>query len=287
MKITASLIDKLIRLRNGESIPASQLRGEWVSELESDGVIVSTSHGSRRVLFVPQPEAFLQALSAFDERLSDLDLMRDTLQTGETFRSVQASATGNSKLIAVRSCPGFPINTYEPIACLLNGREMIANPQEGSFMFISDWQSFSIPQDVVVVGIENMENFRMIRQQRALFERTIGPGRLLFVSRYPQSSDLRSWLQAIPNFYIHFGDFDLAGIHIFLTEFQTFLGERSSFFIPEDIEQKLANGSLERYHAQYLKFKYLTTDIPVLQHLIDTINTYHRCYDQEGYIPVK
>ena len=287
MKITASLIDKLIRLQNGESIPASQLRGEWVSELESDGVIVSTSHGSRRVLFVPQPEAFLQALSAFDERLSDLDLMRDTLQTGETFRSVQASATGNSKLIAVRSCPGFPINTYEPIACLLNGCEMVVNPQEGSFMFISDWQSFSIPQDVVVVGIENMENFRMIRQQRALFERMIGPGRLLFVSRYPQSSDLRSWLQAIPNDYIHFGDFDLAGIHIFLTEFHAYLGERSSFFIPSDIEQKLANGSLERYHAQYLKFKYLTTDIPVLQHLIDTINTYHRCYDQEGYIPVK
>ena len=286
MKITASLIDKLIRLRNGESIPSSQLRGEWVSELESDGVIVSTSHGSRRVLFVPQPGAFLQALSAFDERLSDLDLMRDTLQTGETSRSVQASATGNSKLIAVRSCPGFPINTYEPIACLLNGREIIVNPQEGSFMFISDWQSFTIPQDVVVVGIENMENFRLIRQQRALFEGTIGPARLLFVSRYPQSSDLRSWLQTIPNRYVHFGDFDLAGISIFLTEFHAYLGERSSFFIPSDIEQRLPNGSLERYNAQYPKFKNIRTNIPYLQHLIDTINNYHRCYDQEGYINV-
>lgn len=286
MKITVSLIDKLIRLRNGESIPASQLRGEWVSELESEGVIVSSSHGSRRVLFVPQPEAFLQALSAFDERLSDLDLMRDTLQTGETSRSVQASATGNSKLIAVRSCPGFPINTYESIACLLNGREMIVNPQEGSFMFISDWQSFSIPQDVVVVGIENMENFRMIRQQRALFERMIGSVRFLFVSRYPQSSDLRSWLLSIPNRYVHFGDFDLAGISIFLTEFYAYLGDRSSFFIPSDIEQRLPNGSLERYNAQYLKFKNIKTNIPYLQHLIDTINMYHRCYDQEGYINV-
>lgn len=286
MKITASLIDKLIRLRNGESIPASQLRGEWVSELESDGVIVSISHGSRRVLFVPQSEAFLQSLSAFDERLSDLDLMRDTLQTGETSRSLQASATGNSKLIAVRSCLGFPINAYEPIACLLNGREMIVNPQEGSFMFISDWQSFSIPLDVVVVGIENMENFRMIRQQRALFERTIGSVRFLFVSRYPQSSDLRSWLQTIPNRYVHFGDFDLAGISIFLTEFHAYLGERSSFFIPSDIEQRLPNGSLERYNAQYPKFKNIRTNIPYLQHLIDTINNYHRCYDQEGYINV-
>lgn len=286
MKITASLIEKLIRLRNGESIPASQLRGEWVSELENDGVIVSTSHGSRRVLFVPQPGAFIQALSAFDERLSDLDLMRDTLQAGNTSRSVQASATGNSKLIAVRSCPGFPINTYESIACLLNGHEMIVNPQEGSFMFISDWQSFTIPQDVVVVGIENMENFRTIRQQRALFERTIGSDRFLFVSRYPQSSDLRSWLQSIPNRYVHFGDFDLAGISIFLTEFYAYLGERSSFFIPSDIEQRLPNGSLKRYNAQYLKFKNIKANIPYLQHLIDTINNYHRCYDQEGYINV-
>lgn len=286
MKITSSLINKLIRLRNGESIPASQLRGEWVDELVHDGAIVSISHGSRRILFAPKSGAFIQALSAIDERLSDLDLMRDTILNDEVTRSGLSSSTGNSKLIAVRSCPGFPVNTYEPIQCMLNGRRITIAPEEGSFLFITNWQSFEIPKDVVVVGIENMENFRLIRQQRALFERTIGPARLLFVSRYPQSSDLRSWLQTIPNHYIHFGDFDLAGIHIFLSEFQIFLGERSSFFIPENIEQKLVNGSSERYNAQYLKFKYLTTDIPVLQHLIDTINMYHRCYDQEGYISV-
>ncbi len=286
MKITSSLINKLIRLRNGENIPASQLRGEWVDELVHDGAIVSISHGSRRILFAPKSGAFIQALSAIDERLSDLDLMRDTILNDEVTRSGLSSSTGNSKLIAVRSCPGFPVNTYEPIQCMLNGRRITIAPEEGSFLFITNWQSFEIPKDVVVVGIENMENFRLIRQQRALFERTIGPARLLFVSRYPQSSDLRSWLQTIPNHYIHFGDFDLAGIHIFLSEFQIFLGERSSFFIPENIEQKLVNGSSERYNAQYLKFKYLTTDIPVLQHLIDTINMYHRCYDQEGYISV-
>ena len=282
MKITSSLIDRLIRLRNGESLPASQLRGEWVDELERDGVIVSIAHGSRRTIFAPQSDSFLQALSAIDERLADLDLMRHTLLADEASRSSQASATGNSKLVTVRSCPGFPVNAYEPIPCWLNGREMTIAPEEGSSLFIADWQSFTIPQDVIVVGIENMENFRMIRRQRALFEQTIGTGRLLFVSRYPQSTDLRSWLQSIPNGYVHFGDFDLAGIHIFLTEFHAYLG--SSFFIPADIEQRLAKGSTERYNAQYHKFWNLTTDIPCLQHLIDTINKHHRCYDQEGYI---
>ena len=284
MKITVSLIDKLIRLRNGESMPASQLRGGWVDELVREGVIVSTSHGSRRSIFSPQPDAFVLALSAIDERLSDLDLMRDTLLADGLSRSIQASATGNSKLVTVRSCPGFPVNTYEPIRCLLNGREMTVCPEEGSFLFVADWNSFTVPQDVVVVGIENMENFRLIRQQQELFRRTIGDERLLFVSRYPQSSDLRSWLQSVSNRYVHFGDFDLAGINIFLTEFYSFLGDRASFFIPDDIESRLANGSMKRYNDQYAKFHDLHSDIPELQNLIGFIHQYHRGYDQEGYI---
>ena len=30
MKITLSLVDKLLRMRSGESLPSSALRGEWV-----------------------------------------------------------------------------------------------------------------------------------------------------------------------------------------------------------------------------------------------------------------
>lgn len=145
MKITVALIDKLIRLRDGDSLPASQLHGEWVDELIRDGVLISTSHGSRRTLHAPQSETLCKALSAVDERLSDLEQMRDTLLSDDLSRSVQASATGNSKLVPARSCPGFPINSYEPIACMLNGQEFMVNPQEGSFLFIADWQTFSIP----------------------------------------------------------------------------------------------------------------------------------------------
>ena len=136
---------------------------------------------------------------------------------------------------------------------------------------------------MIVVGVENMENFRLIRRQRELFESQVG-NRLLFVSRYPQSTDLRDWLQTIPNRYVHFGDFDLAGIHIFLTEFYPHLLSRASFLIPTDIEERLRIGSMERYNAQLSKFRHLHCEQPALQSLIDLINKYHRCYDQEGYI---
>ena len=283
MKITSSLVDKLIRLRSGESLPSSALRGEWVEELLSDGVLISRSHGSRSSMIAASPETLEQSLMHINERLGHLDKMKETLDA-ETTRSEQAAETGNSKLVTARSCPGFPVNSYEPIICCLNGEELVVNPQEGTFLFIADWHSFAIPYDVTVVNIENMENFRLIRRQQSLFASALAGKRLLFVSRYPQSSDLRTWLQTIPNQYVHFGDFDLAGIHIFLTEFQKHLGARSSFLIPKDIEQRIKHGSAERYNDQYPKYCHLTSNIQPLQQLIDTLHKYHRCYDQEGYI---
>ncbi len=283
MKITSALIDKLLLLQSGATVPASALRGEWVEELLHDGTLVSTSHKSRRTIAAAEPQQLETALTLVDERLGNLCKMKELL-AGEASRAAQASHTGNSKLVCARSCPGFPVNAYEPLPCRLNGSAFTIAPPEGSFVFVSDWQQFEVPHDVVVVGIENMENFRLVRRQRTLFSTLFPAKQLLFVSRYPQSTDLHSWLQSIPNPYVHFGDFDLAGIHIFLTEFRKHLGERASFLIPPDIEVRLLQGSAERYKAQYLRFHTLTSSIPSLQHLITLIHRYRRCYDQEGYI---
>ena len=139
------------------------------------------------------------------------------------------------------------------------------------------------------MGIENMENFRMIHKQRAFFEEYLHAHKLsdkvLFVSRYPQSTDLRRWLCAISNHYLHFGDFDLAGIHIFLFDFQQYLGkERASFLIPCDIESRLRSGSRKRYDEQYCRFKDIKSDVFDLQQLINLIHRERKAYDQEGYI---
>lgn len=277
MMLSKTQMDLLQRLMSGDSVAASSLRNDLAEELLDEGLLTVKTHGSRRAYAAIDTVALGKFVESHYGGLRIVDKERLT-------RAEIASETGNSKLVMVRSCPGFPVNTYEPISCMLNGREFMVHPQEGSFLFVADWQSFFVPEDVVVVGIENMENFRMIRQQQNLFEQCIGTVRLLFVSRYPQSTDLRSWLQIIPNRYVHFGDFDLAGIHIFLTEFHAYLGARSSFLIPQDIEERLAKGSLERYNDQYARYNRISSDITEVQSLIDLINKYHRCYDQEGYI---
>lgn len=273
-----AISSSILALISGEQVAGSKLSSKLLDELMAEGLLLVVAHGSRKSYRARDTEVLKRYLIDKDESYRMLDV------TVVDSRASLAEETGNSKLLSVRSCPGFPINSYEPIESLLNGKKFVVNPPEGSFVFIDDWNHFSIPEDIVVVGIENMENFRMIRRQRKLFESILGDKQLLFVSRYPQSTDLRSWLLTIPNKYVHFGDFDLAGIHIFLTEFHKSLGGRSTYLIPSDIEQRLTKGSQDRYNNQYGKYHTLLCDIPHLQSLIDLINQYHRGYDQEGYI---
>lgn len=286
MKLSRTTLANLLRLSNGESIAASGLRKDIAGDLSNEGLLTVRAQGSRRTMRAVDCEAFKLYVET-NYTMMDLDeAVAMENDDKDLTRARLAVATGDSKLVNVRSCPGFPVNAYSPIRCKLHGQELAICPPEGSFMFISDWKDFMVDADTLVVGIENMENFRKVSMQRHLFESVFGcNAKFLFVSRYPQSTDLRSWLQSIPNRYIHFGDFDLAGIKIFLTEFHCYLGNRASFFIPKDIEERLRNGSTDRYNNQYMRFHNLQcNDVPELHALVDMINKYHRCYDQEGYI---
>lgn len=267
----------------GELVAGSRLNSKLLDELLAEGLLLVVSRGSRKSYRARDAEALKRFLVDKDERYRLLEV------NASDSRATMAAETGNSKLVMVRSCPGFPVNSYERVECFLGGDPFPVNPQEGSFLFVSDWKKFAIPEDVVVMGVENMENFRMIRKQRTFFEKYLHnhdlSDKVLFVSRYPQSTDLRKWLCSIPNHYLHFGDFDLAGINIFLFEFQQYLGkERSSYLIPDDIESRLKSGSRKRYDEQYYRFKDIKSDVCELQQLIDLIHHERKAYDQEGYI---
>lgn len=267
----------------GEQVAGSKLNSKLLDELLAEGLLLVVSRGSRKSYRARDMETLKKFLIDKDESFRIIEV------NASDSRALMATETGNSKLVMVRSCPGFPVNSYEPIECFLDRKPLVVSPQEGSFLFVSDWEKFTIPEDVVVIGIENMENFRMIRRQRRFFEEYLHThglsDKVLFVSRYPQSTDLRRWLCTISNHYLHFGDFDLAGINIFLYEFQQYLGkERSSYLIPDDIESRLKSGSRKRYDEQYYRFKDIKSDVCELQQLIDLIHHERKAYDQEGYI---
>ena len=276
-----SEIKLLAELRNGAVLPLSRFPSELSDALIAEGGVSRIVRGSRQSLKVSSFRTF--DIFLLSKGLHP-DKLMETLQVMDdrTSRAQLTSLTGDSKAVPVRSCPGFPVNVIDPLSVRLGERIILLCNCMGTFLFINDFWNFKIPSDVTVVGVENMENFRKVECHGVLFDQL--ESRLIFVSRYPQSKDLGLWLQSISNPYVHFGDFDLAEIHIYLTEFYARLGDRAEFFIPDDIEARLMHGSRERYDTQFERFGKMEITDNRVKPLVDLIHKYQRGYDQEGYI---
>lgn len=286
MKKTATLIRRLIQLAEGKTLPDSSLHGDWFQQMKDDGILLTVPHGSKKSFRATDANSFRHYLaSQYDIR--DLEATLRLLQQQETHRSSQVDATGDSKFVQHRTFQGFLLNSYQPIPAKLNSESISILPPDGSYIFISDYQTFSIPKDIIIVGMENTENFRYVKHQQSFFEHNFPQkSRLLFVSRYPQQQhgNLIDWLKSIPNCYVHFGDLDLAGIAIYQNEYYRYLGEQSSFLIPDDYEERIAKGKHERYNDQLPQYGKMKIEDPRVEKLVFCIHRYHRGYDQEGYI---
>ena len=287
---------QILAMLGSETVASSSLSRHIVNVLQEEGILIAVPNGSRckyRIaptncnscrLLLSQRFGLQCSLEEFIERQEMLK------ENGHNMtRAEQVKLLGDSKSMHKATFKGFLVNCYEPIDIILNRQHTILCPPVGSCSFIYDTEGFLIPPDVAIIGIENNENFLEIRRQHHLFSRYAPGTKLLFVSRYPQNNlrALREWLASIPNRYIHFGDFDLAGINIYLTEFHSHLGSRSEFLVPDDIEQRLKQGNASLYDRQYAQFAKLTTNEPRLAELIRLIHLYKKGYEQEGYIEGK
>lgn len=282
MKKNYKLIEKLELLAQGSQVPSSSMHGEYVEQMLADNILQKIAHGRRMSYQAINTTAFCEYL---DTKYDIRNIAETKKLFGKTSRASLVTVTGDSKFLHHRTMTGFLVNSLVEIAATIHGMSFSIHPTDGTFTFITDYDTFRLPPDVVIIGMENCENFRYIQQHGTLFN---AYPHALFVSRYPQNGDLVKWLEQIPNHYIHFGDFDLAGIHIYLTEFYSHLGaSRSEFLIPDDINERIPQGSQSRYDKQYQKYADMTITDTRLQPLVDLIHKEHRGYDQEGYIQNK
>lgn len=280
-KLTSSQAQKLQRILSGETLAWTALP-EWITRPLLDGNVISVNaNGSRKKIRVQNPELcdkFIRDLFTCGVPIDEwIELRSDNLT-----RQDLVNKTGDSKTLKVNALRGFMVNCIEPVKISIDRQVITLAPHRGMSFFIYHPETFSIPEDVIVVGIENLENFNNLSGQARLFSQ----GKYLFVSRYPQNSALYEWLERIPNKYIHFGDFDLAGISIYQTEFYSRLGDRASMLIPDDIEYRIKHGNESLFNKQYDKFKSLNILDSRIKPLFDMIMRHHRCYEQEGYILV-
>lgn len=252
MKLTLKIAKILVQLINGVSIPASSASSNVVDVLVRENILLRK--GKNRKSLELLNESALHLYLANQLQINDLTSYILALENENSTRAEFVKITTDSKTSKERAFKGFLVNSFQPIIAELNKQAITLHPTLGSFVFIYDYEHFTIPSDVTVIGVENAKNFSQIHEQKYLFDHL----KPLFISRYPQNQnkDFIKWMSSIPNNYLHFGDFDLAGIGIYLNEYKKHLGLKATFFIPENIQSILREyGNRERFNKQKLNFK--------------------------------
>ncbi len=282
MKLPLHIAKKLLLLTEENSLPASSFSTEFTNKFLADGILIKQSIGRTKHKLSLKNKTVLSEYLKNQYGVSKLEDYITALEN-ENLKGHQAiEVSSDSKIKKIRAFKGFLVNSYDPISCQLNNKELICQPTEGSFLFVQDFEEFIIPPDITVVGIENSENFRLIQKQKHLFNK-IKP---LFVSRYPQSGDIIQWLLSNRNPYLHFGDFDFAGISIYQSEFRKHLKERSSFFYPHNIQSLIKEkGNRSLYNKQlHLKNSILENADNLVLPLIKMIDAEKKGLEQQVLI---
>lgn len=281
MTLTLKIAKALVRLINGETIPASSAKNILIDNLIAENIIFRKGKHQKSLQLIN--ENALHIYLANQLQINDLINYISALENKNSTRAELVKITSDSKKSKERAFKGFLVNCYHPIKAVLNGKKIIIDPAIGSFVFIYDYEAFKIPTDITIVGIENAKNFSQIQYQKYLFK-DIKP---LFISRYPQNQnkDFIKWIKSIPNNYLHFGDFDFAGIGIYLQQYKKHLGEKATFFIPKNIVSILKkHGNRKRFNIQKQNFNLDLIQESKIIALINLIQVEKKGLDQEYFI---
>jgi hypothetical protein len=197
-----------------------------------------------------------------------------------TTRSEATQIASNSKATKKKVFQGIWFNTFQDIPAKLKGENINLKPTKGSITFFTEFDDLEIDKDIIIVGVENAENFTNIVLQQYLFDIN---KRYLFTFRdTKQDIALKKWLLSIENAYLHFGDFDLAGIAIFENQFRKFLDERASFFIPDDLEPFFEGfGNKDLYDKQFAQYPNLKGNTIETKQLLELIHKTQKGVEQE------
>ena len=276
---TKAELVKIQRLLAGEEIGFSSLSGPVFRELIDKEYIVLDRTGKRKMIAVVKNAEYLMKVLRQKWQINDIQEYIAFLDKEEKDRTDVQKMLGGTKEEKTSTFQGFLVNSLETVPYILNGQQGTLPLIKGSYLFISDYDTFQIDGDITIMYVENFTSFKQIERYVYLFE----PGRYLFVSRLLSSNAFKEWLKGIPNRYIHFGDFDLAGIDIYLHFFDE-IGNRASFLVPDDIEERITrHGNSSLYYSQEEKCKNIKVTDNRVQPLVDIINKFHMGYEQEGY----
>ena len=170
-RLNQSTIEKILYMLKGNGVAASSFPLWLARELRLEGLLTMQVHGSRSSYHIIDPDGCRTYLSNTYTSGQTLETcLKICAQSEDLERSTLVQHMHDSKYVNRRTFRGFLVNCYEPIEATLNDDPFLLNPVDNTAVFIQEPQNFRVPEDVLIVGMENAENFHRIRAQKYLFE---------------------------------------------------------------------------------------------------------------------
>ena len=249
MNIPKSFTEKLIAIANNETVSIGLFKSKQSKDLLDIFLTENILQKSKkRNSFIVYSNNIEQLTNFLRERygIINLEKYQQLLNNPNSTKSESAQISSNSKTKETKVYSGFFLRTYANIEGKLNGEKLNLKTLKGSSLFISDFRNLIIPNNVTIVGIENPETFYLIENYKHYFEK-YNP---LFLLRFNNKSFIE-WLQLIHNKYLHFGDFDLSGIAIYILEYRNKIdSKRCNYFTPKNIDSLISSS---KNYSDYVK----------------------------------
>lgn len=279
MNITIEQAKLLKELSEGKKVPLSRLKARIFQQLIQEQVLLRQKESHGWNIYTDQPQSLLNYLYNHYIRCT-LDEYIERGQAAPS-RSNNIRMSGDSKLKETELWQGFYFKVSEPIHAQWQGKPLTLLPYpEGIPVFMPQPETLSLPEDVTVVMIENSENFLKIETQLPLFQGL----KCFFVSFYPreQHSYFIEWLQKQPNNYVHYGDFDFAGIHIYQSQYKKYVSGESHYLVPSGLLPLFRRyGKRALYNNQLSLQALIKADEPGISELLEIIKREHKGLEQE------
>lgn len=279
MNITIEQAKLLKELSEGKKVPLSRLKARIFQQLIQEQVLLRQKESHGWNIYTDHPQSLLNYLYNHYIRCT----LDEYIERGQAVpsRSNNIRMSGDSKLKETELWQGFYFKVSEPIHAQWQGKPLTLLPYpEGIPVFMPQPETLSLPEEVTVVMIENSENFLKIETQLPLFQGL----KCFFVSFYPreQHSYFIEWLQKQPNNYVHYGDFDFAGIHIYQSQYKKYVSGESRYLVPSGLLPLFRRyGKRELYNNQLSLQALIKADEPGISELLEIIKREHKGLEQE------
>lgn len=188
----------------------------------------------------------------------------------------------HTKRIESKSFNGLMISVLDKLEVIYNGKKQYFYAMDGMGLFIHYTSKLQLDDEVIVVGVENPQVVWYIDKYKHLFNKE---KKYLFlcVSEYKTIYQYK-WLESFFGEYLHFGDFDLAGINIYLNTIVPKLKncKSHSYLIPDDIYERIKKRNYQKDYSNQTRYLNIESEFePKLQELIFFIKDTKSTFEQE------